>query len=220
MNVGADRGRLRRISWLTVFAVAMGVLEAIVVVYLRELYYPDGFEFPVVLASTRIAVAEIVREAATLAMLLAVAVLAGRSAFDRFALFAFLFGVWDIIYYIGLLLFLGWPASLLEWDLLFLIPVPWLAPVIYPVIVSVGLITLFAVYEILRRRGLEMRLSPAAWLTAFTGASAVVLSFCWNWSVVVESRLPAHFPVWLFAAGLLACSLPFVRAALKALRNP
>ncbi len=207
-------------SWLTIFAAAMGALEAIVVVYLRELYYPGGFEFPVVLASTRIAVTEIVREAATLAMLLAVAVLTGRGAFDRFAVFAYLFGTWDITYYICLLLFLGWPASLLKWDVLFLIPVPWLAPVIYPVIVSAGLITLFTIHEILRGRGRVMKLSLAAWLTAAAGAAAVVLSFCWNWKVVVESRVPSHFPLWLFAAGLLACSAPFVLAAVKAFRKP
>jgi hypothetical protein len=219
-NVRAGRDRLRRISWLTIFAAAMGVLEAIVVIYLRELYYPGGFKFPVVLVSTRIAVTEIAREAATLAMLLAVAVLAGRGAFDRFAVFAYLFGIWDIIYYIFLHLFLGWPSSLLEWDVLFLIPLPWLAPVIYPVIVSVGLITMFAVHEILKGRGRGMQLSLAAWLTASAGAGVVVLSFCWNWRAVVESRTPSDFPVWLFAGGLLACSLPFVLAALKALRNP
>ena len=31
---------------LIIFAVSMGFLEAIVVVYIRELYYPDGFRFP------------------------------------------------------------------------------------------------------------------------------------------------------------------------------
>jgi hypothetical protein len=153
-------------------------------------------------------------------MLLAVAVLAGRGRFDSFAVFAFLFGVWDIIYYIGLLLFLGWPASPLEWDLLFLIPVPWLAPVIYPVIVSAALITMFIAHEILQMKGRAMKLSLAAWLTASAGAAAVVLSFCWNWRVVVESRVPSHFPVWLFAAGLLACSLPVALAAVRALRSP
>jgi hypothetical protein len=213
------RGRLRRISWLTLFAAAMGLLEAIVVVYLRGLYYPGGFQFPVVLVSTRIAVTETIREAATLAMLLAVAMLAGRSGFDRFAVFAYLFGAWDIVYYVGLRLFLDWPASLLEWDVLFLIPVPWLAPVIYPVIVSSGLIVLFVLHEILQGRGKELGLSLPEWLTAFTGAAAVVLSFCWNWRAVVEGRVPAHFPVWLFAGGLFVCSLPFVRAAVKALRR-
>ena len=30
---------------LTLFAVAFGYLEATVVVYLRQIYYPDGFQF-------------------------------------------------------------------------------------------------------------------------------------------------------------------------------
>ena len=32
--------------WLTVFAIAMGFLETTVVVYLREILYPNGFSFP------------------------------------------------------------------------------------------------------------------------------------------------------------------------------
>ena len=65
----------RRSVWLTVFAVAMGFLEAAVVVYLRELYYPGGFEFPIVQITPKIVVVEIVREFTTLVMLFAVAAL-------------------------------------------------------------------------------------------------------------------------------------------------
>ena len=65
----------RRVPWLTLFAVAFGFLEAGVVVYLRELYYPAGFRFPVVIVPDRIAVMELVRELTTVLMLLAVALL-------------------------------------------------------------------------------------------------------------------------------------------------
>ena len=102
----------RRTAWLVVFAVAMGFLEAAVVVYLRELYYPDGFRFPFVPLPERILWTELARELTTLIMLLAVAMLAGKNRLDRFFVFGFLFGVWDIVYYVGLRLFLGWPESL------------------------------------------------------------------------------------------------------------
>jgi hypothetical protein len=71
--------------WLTVFSVAMGFLETAVVVYLRELYYPAGFAFPLAPIETSVAVTELLREAATLLMLLGVGVLAGRTAVQRFS---------------------------------------------------------------------------------------------------------------------------------------
>ncbi|HKK21835.1 MAG TPA: hypothetical protein VJ983_10215, partial [candidate division Zixibacteria bacterium] len=60
------------------FAVAFGYLEAAVVTYLRDLYYPEGFQFPVkALPTSRIAI-ELVREFATLVMVTTVGILAGR----------------------------------------------------------------------------------------------------------------------------------------------
>jgi hypothetical protein len=197
----------------------MGVLEAIVVVYLRELYYPDGFRFPVILVPTRIAVIELIREAATLIMLCAAAMLGGRNSFDRFALFAYLFGTWDIVYYAALKAFLDWPASLFEWDLLFLIPVPWLAPVLCPVIVSCFLIALFGINEFLTAGDGKLRLSLSEWLVASAGGLLVIISFCWNWRVVVEERIPVDFPAGLFTAGLMIGAAPFARAILRAIRR-
>ena len=37
---------LNKVLALTLFSIAMGLLEAVVVMYLRELYYPAGFAFP------------------------------------------------------------------------------------------------------------------------------------------------------------------------------
>lgn len=209
---------MRRILWLTLYALAMGLLEAAVVVYLRELYYPEGFSFPVELIQGRIAFAELVREATTLVMLLAVAVLAGRNRLDRFFVFGFLFGVWDIVYYIGLWLFLGWPPSPLTWDILFLIPVPWLAPVIYPVIISVLLIAGFLAHERLRGAGRVLRPSVPEWIAASLGGLIVIVSFCWHWRIVVDSRVPTSFPVGLFGAGVVLGLGPFVRAVWRARR--
>ena len=39
-------GMGRRVTWLTIYAVAMAYVESAVVVYLRALYYPQGFDFP------------------------------------------------------------------------------------------------------------------------------------------------------------------------------
>ncbi len=61
-------------------------------------------------------------------MLGPVALAIARNARQWTAAFAIAFGVWDIVFYVCLQLLLGWPASLLTWDILFLIPVPWGRP--------------------------------------------------------------------------------------------
>ena len=140
--IGMERTWIQVLPWMTLFAGAMALLESAVVVYLRALYYPDGFAFPLGPIDPAIAATEIGRELATLVMLFAPAALVTRSALQRFAWFAFCFGIWDIFYYVLLRILIGWPASLTEWDLLFLVPLPWVGPVWAPILISVGLILL------------------------------------------------------------------------------
>ena len=122
----------RRLAYVAAFAVTMAYFEAAVVVYLRAIAYPEGFAFPLAGIDPFIAATEVGREAASLLMILAMAFLAGRGRAQRLAVFLIVFGIWDIFYYLFLKLLLGWPASLLTWDVLFLIPVVWAAPVIAP----------------------------------------------------------------------------------------
>jgi hypothetical protein len=79
---------------------------------------------------------EIYREAATIIMLAAVALLAASRASGRWAAFLWVFALWDITYYAGLWATVRWPASLTDLDVLFLIPVPWIAQVWFPLLVS------------------------------------------------------------------------------------
>lgn len=133
-------GRFAGWLWLTVGAVAMGYVECAVVVYLREIHYPDGFRFPLMPVSPEVMFTELIREAATLLMLAAFALLAKRRSVERLAAFIYGFAVWDICYYLFLKLMIGWPQSWLTWDILFLIPVTWVGPVLAPVINSVTMI--------------------------------------------------------------------------------
>ncbi len=197
----------------------MGILEAAVVMYLREVYYPEGFRFPLASIPVRMAIAEMVREATTIVMLLAVAMLSGRDALDRFFVFGFLFGVWDVIYYAGLYVALGWPDSPLTWDVLFLIPVPWVSPVLYPVLVSVALVAGFVSHEFVRARGGEIRLRGAGWALATTGAAGVVVAFTWRSREAVEEASPGNFPAALFAVCFALALAPFLASGLRALRN-
>src|SRR4030042_7126972 len=123
----------KKIFFLTIFGIAMGFLESVVIVYLRQLYYPEGFGFPLKEVIWGGLFLEYLREIATIVILLTVSLIAGRMPYERFSYFLYCFGIWDIFYYIGLKVLLNWPSSLLTWDILFLIPVVWLAPVLAPI---------------------------------------------------------------------------------------
>ncbi|MBK8340443.1 MAG: hypothetical protein IPK99_10840 [Flavobacteriales bacterium] len=102
----------RNLVRMAVFFIAMAFLESAVVVYLRALYYPEGFAFPLVPMDGKLVGTEVGREFATLVMLMAPGLLVTRSLLERFAWFCFGFGVWDLFYYVWLKVLLDWPASL------------------------------------------------------------------------------------------------------------
>jgi hypothetical protein len=197
--------------WVCIYAVAMAAVEAAVVVYLRALHPVDA---PVAallaVIPDRLINIEVGREAATLIMLLAVAVLAGRDRWERFLVFSLAFGIWDIFYYVWLWVFIGWPPSLLTWDVLFLIPVPWLAPVLAPVIVSVCLVGSALWLLALHRRGATLRFAPFVWVLAGAGAGVVLLSFTLDYRYVVDRLEPPGFRWGLFGTGIAVAVGAFV----------
>ena len=131
---------MRKSLHLIIFFISMALLESAVVVYLRELYYPNGFVFPLSPMKSVVILTELAREFATIVMLWTIAYVAGRNFSSRFAWFIVGFGIWDIFYYVFLYVFIQWPSSLFEWDILFLIPLPWYGPVIAPCMISVAMI--------------------------------------------------------------------------------
>lgn len=166
-----------RLPWMLAFAVAMAWLESAVVAYLRALYYPGGFGFPLAPIDPGLALIEVGREAATSVMLMAPGALLTRGCLPRFAWFAILFGVWDVFYYVWLKVFLDWPASLLEPDILFLIPAPWVGPVLAPCIVSAGLVALGLLLLHRLGRDPDFRVGAKAWAWMATGAAVILASF-------------------------------------------
>ena len=168
---------LRLFGALAVFAVSMAYVESAVVVHLRTIFYPDGFAFPLKQADVSTYIIELGREAATLVMLGAVARLTGPPGWGRFSCFAFLFGVWDIWYYVWLKVFLNWPESLLTWDVLFLIPVVWIGPVLAPILVSLLLVAGSVRAMQLLHRGRRLRVDRWDWIGASAGALLVLYAF-------------------------------------------
>ncbi len=168
---------------LFLFAVAMGYLEAVIVVYLRELYYPEGFDFPLILLPERTVLIEYVRELATLVMLWGVGWLAGRNGTSRFGWFLYAFGIWDLFYYVTLKAVLGWPASLLTWDVLFLIPIVWAAPVLAPALNAVTMVAYGLVLN--ARRTLPPALSRKEWSLLVAGAGVVFFTFIRDYGMLL-----------------------------------
>ena len=146
-----------RARWvaLLVFGAGFGFVEAAVVSYLRRIIgYQAGYHMGAgkvyvdlgfiafvrpdrsVLVDPGLTQVETAREAATLVMLMAIAVLAGETLRRRLAAFFIAFTVWDLTYYLFLRVLDGWPTSLLDRDVFFLIPVTWAGPVATAVVAS------------------------------------------------------------------------------------
>ena len=191
---------------VSIFSLAMGFMESAVVVYIRGIYYPGGFDFPLVQPEGVIAVTEILREAATMVMLIAVGLMAGRNASERFAWFLYSFAVWDIFYYVFLKLLIGWPESLMTWDILYLIPVAWVGPVLAPVLVSITMMAFALLILLLSYRYGKVLISPVQWIILVAGALVLILSFTTNYSGSLPdqdpfSEIPQKFNYLLFSLG-------------------
>ncbi len=194
------------------FAIAMAYVEAAVVVYLRDLYYPDGFSLPLRDMPGRMITIELIRELATFVMLATVAFLAGRKRWERFGWFVIAFGIWDIFYYVWLKATLGWPQSLFDWDILFLVPLPWIGPVIAPVLISICMIVIGFLIARAVSLGHEFHATRFAWLLAVLGTVAILISFMYDTGATLRQQLPHPYPYWLLAIGLALYLWGFLKA--------
>jgi len=168
---------LKTYIYITIFAIAMGYMECAVVVYLRELYYPEGFDFPLKPIGQNIGITEILREAATLVMLIIAGIFAGRTKTEKFGFFIYCFAIWDIFYYVFLKLILDWPASLLTWDILFLIPTTWVGPVLGPVINSLTMILLAILISYFTNFNNSVKINQTEWILFTLGSVIIIISY-------------------------------------------
>jgi hypothetical protein len=168
---------MARFFALGLFAVAMAYMESSVVVYLRMLYYPEGFEIILKPMPLNIYLIELGREVATIVMLFVVARLSFRSFWLRFSTFLYLFAIWDIFYYIWLFTFIRWPMALTTWDILFLIPVAWIGPIWSPLFVSLNFIVASFILNGLIKKGIVLRSRWYHWMVAIAGACMIFYSY-------------------------------------------
>jgi hypothetical protein len=219
-----ERMRSRAQFWkvmagLVIFSVAFGYVEAAVVTYLRSIYtplrlhfYPGSANelFPLLtLQQLRLLgqehilrlKTEIWREFATLLMLGGAALLAARKPREWFAAFLICFGVWDSTFYLFLKLLVQWPASLLTWDILFLIPVPWTGPVIGPVLVSLSMIATGATLLWREYNHAAVHITRLQWALIVLGGAIVVVAFMWDFRNTANGGNPNPFNWILFVSG-------------------
>jgi hypothetical protein len=202
---------------MILFSIAFAWVESAVVVYLREIYFDGDFKFPLVVfweegkhiidPLVRI---ELGREIATIIMLVAAGCLAGKNGLQKFCYFMVAFGIWDIFYYIWLYVMVGWPESLMTWDLLFFVPLPWVGPVITPMIIALTMIVAGSLIICLDDRGYRI-----AWrwydMTIELGCGVLlIIAFCWDWRNILQmpgdmtrSGFPNPFAWWLYIPAYL-----------------
>lgn len=208
-----------RLFWIGFFAVWMAYLESAVVVYLREIYFPEGFSFPIKIMPLNMALVELGREAGTIFMLLGISFIGSKKPWSRFAIFMFSFGVWDIWYYIWLKIMLNWPASLLTWDILFLIPVPWAGPVLAPVIVSISLIIAGVIILYLEDKGYKIHIFRYEWISIIGAGVIIFISFILEAQKVIELNVPTNYYWSLLILGEILGLFMFFKALKRVLKS-
>lgn len=219
----------RIVAALFLFGISFGYVEAAVVVYLRAIYDPIRARlhpergpndlFPLITTqqladagpenSKRLAI-EIAREASTIVMLGAVALAVARNLHQWIAAFVIVFGVWDISFYAFLKLLIHWPESLATWDIVFLIPLPWVSPVWAPMLVALTMI----VCGLLSLRAGGVRGGFAHWAGVLAGALVMIVAFVWDFRNTLSGGLPNPFNWPLFLVGE-AIALSAFLAALR-----
>lgn len=211
--------------WL--FALAFGLIEASAVLYLREVYVRDAslsgsgylpnLQATLVSLPSRLVALEMAREACTLVVLAAVAWLAGRRPADRIGAFLISFGVWDLVYYAVLRLVSGWPGSISTWDILFLIPYPWVAPVWAPVAVATFFVLAGSHLFWDSERERRYHRADAGILAA--SVFITLAAFLLGTKAAIAHQVPEHFPALLFWSGVGLGVGWFVKAERRVVRT-
>jgi hypothetical protein len=221
----------RAVLSLIIFGVAFGYLEAAVVVYLRHIYdpvrqqlHPDkppGDLFPLITSEQlkrqgtqyeRLLLTELGREFATLVMLGAAALGVSTNFRQWLGGFVLAFGVWDLVFYLFLKIILNWPESFNTWDILFLLPLPWVGPVLAPCIVAATMV--WAGIVLLKRDigGPGLHIDAVHWIGIVGGGLILMIAFMWDWRNTTAGLPPNPFNWPLFAVGELVAGGFFIHA--------
>jgi hypothetical protein len=189
----------KKLQFVLLYSISMAMLEAAVVIYLRMMFFPSHFNMSTVELPPVVMYAELSRELATILMLICVGYFAGHNKASRFAWFMISFAVWDIFYYIFLYVFLGWPSSILGWDILFLIPVPWYGPVLSPILVSLSMIVFAAVILHAQTKTFVIRTNLKERLTMLAGCAIILFTYTYDFILYIyKMEISIRFAFTMF----------------------
>lgn len=216
-----------RIAAVLIFSIAMAWVESATVAYLRTLVHRvDPYQLAPLPIAASFGSVEIIREAATLAMLAAVGWLAGISAKSRLGFFLISFGIWDIFYYLFLKIIVGWPHTIFDWDVLFLIPLPWWGPVLSPILVSLVLIVIGTFLQRSNTGDAKANAGRFSWVLSFCGMILALVVFLdhslqalLKGSGAVTEELPAHFNWMVFILSLLLMLTPVFAWGIRSVKT-
>ncbi|MGA8180577.1 MAG: hypothetical protein WB792_10990 [Desulfobacterales bacterium] len=206
------KSAIRIYACVIVFAIAFAWVESAVVVYLRKIFFGGGFRFPLVVnwENGRHVIDPLVRiefgrEIATVIMLVAVSWVAGKNRIQKFCFFMIAFGIWDLFYYLWLYVMVRWPESLMTWDLLFYVPLPWVGPVITPLLISMAMVTGGSLMIYYDDKGYDIRLRWYDMAVELGCGLLMITAFCWDWKNIIQipgdikrTGIPHPFAWWLF----------------------
>ena len=204
------------------FAIAMAYVESAVVVYLRALYGIDHLLQDLPRLPDQFTLIEIGRETSTLVMLVIIGWIAGRRRQDRIGYAVFAFGLWDIFYYVWLVIFIGWPTTLLDWDVLFLIPLPWWGPVLAPILIALLMVAGGGVAVFKSERGEVLRFTLVE--SSVAGVSTLLVLYVFMLDALhaipegidaVSNVRPSSFNWLLFIMALIGMAFSLVSALWK-----
>ena len=140
-----------------------------------------------------------------------------KNALQKFCFFVIAFGIWDIFYYIWLWVMVGWPESLMTWDLLFFVPLPWVGPVITPVLIALTMAIAGSLIIYYEEKGCMIAWRWYDWVIELGCGSLMIVAFCWDWKNIIRlpggvpyTGIPNPFAWWLYLPAYIFSVVYFV----------
>jgi hypothetical protein len=209
---------------IIIFSISFAWIESAVVLYLREIFFNGGFSFPLVVkweSGKRVidplVRIEFAREIATIVVLITVAWITGRNNSHKFCFFMIAFGVWDIFYYIWLYVMVGWPESLMTWDLLFYVPLPWVGPVLAPILIAIAMVVAASLVIYYEKKGYLIKWRWYDTVIELSCGLLMIVAFCWDWKNILQipghiirKGIPNPFAWWLYLPAYLFSIIYFI----------